>query len=152
MAFNSNRHSTVLAPQTMSDVHSTASYSTSHLLIAELEWHIIRDTAHFSGTKTRNRVPRLISQVQRCTPKYQTQIFLLMPRDAHTTWAQSPATVFQFDPVAARILTVGDAERAVRISLLMQNTSTITSKRGFTTINGTYKGVPVTIIAIGMVC
>jgi uridine phosphorylase len=52
---------------------------------------------------------------------------------------------------ASRILTVGDVYRAKRIAKHLQNIRTvIDSKRGFYTITGTYKDVPVSIISIGM--
>ena len=52
---------------------------------------------------------------------------------------------------ASRILTVGDIHRAKRISKLLQKITTIIdSKRGFYTITGTYKGIHVSIISIGM--
>ncbi|KAG0164764.1 hypothetical protein DFQ28_007705 [Apophysomyces sp. BC1034] len=59
--------------------------------------------------------------------------------------------------VANRILTVGDHVRAKAIAALLDSedeaghpTFTKQSQRGFLTITGRYKGVPVTIMAIGM--
>ncbi|KAF7724674.1 hypothetical protein EC973_000846 [Apophysomyces ossiformis] len=59
--------------------------------------------------------------------------------------------------VANRILTVGDHVRAKAIAALLDSeeeaghpTFTKLSQRGFLTITGRYKGVPVTIMAIGM--
>lgn len=56
--------------------------------------------------------------------------------------------------VTSRILTVGCHKRAAQIALALDKTpkpfTKITSERLFTTITGTYKGVPVSIIAIGM--
>nr|VWO96303.1 Neutral alpha-glucosidase AB [Ganoderma boninense] len=55
--------------------------------------------------------------------------------------------------VANRIITLGAPSRAHGIASYLDPTPTpfeITSERGFTTITGRYKGVPVSIIAIGM--
>jgi uridine phosphorylase len=53
--------------------------------------------------------------------------------------------------IASRIITVGDPFRAKRIAKQLQNiTTVIESKRGFYTITGTYKDIPVSVIAIGM--
>ena len=50
-----------------------------------------------------------------------------------------------------RIITVGTASRAEKIaSFFDQITSRVQSGRGFLTINGTYKDVPVSVVAIGM--
>lgn len=54
---------------------------------------------------------------------------------------------------ANRIVTVGDAKRAQRIAAHLDNPETAfshLSERHFLTITGTYKGVPVSIVAIGM--
>ncbi|KAJ3107719.1 hypothetical protein HDU97_003389 [Phlyctochytrium planicorne] len=54
---------------------------------------------------------------------------------------------------ANRVLTVGDPSRADLIAKLLDPTPAHTrvhSKRGFLTITGAYKGVPVSIVAIGM--
>lgn len=52
---------------------------------------------------------------------------------------------------ANRIITVGDPARAERIAGLLDEISVrVTSKRGFTTITGLYKGTPVSIVSIGM--
>ncbi|KAH6578845.1 hypothetical protein BASA50_000231 [Batrachochytrium salamandrivorans] len=53
--------------------------------------------------------------------------------------------------VANRIITVGDPKRALKIAVhLDTRVFTHESKRGFTTITGTYKGVAVSLVAIGM--
>ena len=53
--------------------------------------------------------------------------------------------------VANRVLTVGAVQRAELIaSYLDSRTNVVSSSRGFTTITGTYKGVAVSIVAIGM--
>ncbi|EGF76492.1 hypothetical protein BATDEDRAFT_37549 [Batrachochytrium dendrobatidis JAM81] len=53
--------------------------------------------------------------------------------------------------VANRIITVGDPKRAYKIAEHLDSTVfKHESKRGFTTITGTYKGTPVSLIAIGM--
>ncbi|KAM5542312.1 hypothetical protein V8D89_004185 [Ganoderma adspersum] len=55
--------------------------------------------------------------------------------------------------VANRIITLGAPSRAHGIASYLDPTPTpfeITSERGFTTITGRYKGVPVSIVAIGM--
>lgn len=58
-----------------------------------------------------------------------------------------------FGDIANRIITVGAVSRAEKIATFLDKdapTKTITSHRGFTTITGEYKGVPVSIVAIGM--
>lgn len=55
--------------------------------------------------------------------------------------------------VANRILSVGDHGRALRISNMLddpEKTKKVGSDRGFITYTGTYKGIPVSIIATGM--
>ncbi|KAH9846174.1 purine and uridine phosphorylase [Lenzites betulinus] len=55
--------------------------------------------------------------------------------------------------VANRILTLGAPSRAHGIASCLDPTPTpftLTSERGFTTITGRYKGVPVSIVSIGM--
>jgi len=53
--------------------------------------------------------------------------------------------------VANRIVTVGDAERARKLSLLLDKIHfTVCSTRGFTTYTGVKNNVPITIMAIGM--
>lgn len=53
--------------------------------------------------------------------------------------------------VASRILTVGDPARALRLSLLLDSVRfTHHSARGFSTYTGHFKGIPVSIVAIGM--
>lgn len=53
--------------------------------------------------------------------------------------------------LASRIITVGHAQRAEKIShFLDRKTHSITSSRGFTTITGYYNGVHVSIVSIGM--
>lgn len=53
--------------------------------------------------------------------------------------------------IANRIITVGDKSRALIIaSFLDKTTFAHTSKRNMTTITGTYKDIPVSIVAIGM--
>ncbi|TFY69660.1 hypothetical protein EVJ58_g312 [Rhodofomes roseus] len=55
--------------------------------------------------------------------------------------------------VANRIVTVGAPSRANGIASLLDASPrpfTVTSERGFTTITGRYKGVPVSIVSIGM--
>ncbi|KAL1940527.1 hypothetical protein VTO73DRAFT_7962 [Trametes versicolor] len=55
--------------------------------------------------------------------------------------------------VANRILTLGAPSRAHGIASYLDATPTpftLTSERGFTTITGRYKGVPVSIVSIGM--
>ncbi|KAI0638742.1 purine and uridine phosphorylase [Trametes polyzona] len=55
--------------------------------------------------------------------------------------------------VANRILTLGAPSRAHGIASYLDSTPTpftLTSERGFTTITGRYKGVPVSIVSIGM--
>ena len=53
--------------------------------------------------------------------------------------------------VANRVITVGAVQRAEKIaSFLDARTNVVSSSRGFTTITGTYKGVAVSIVAIGM--
>jgi Phosphorylase superfamily len=55
--------------------------------------------------------------------------------------------------VASRVLSVGDAGRAERISKLFDTDAPInkiTSSRGFITYTGKFKGVPVSVIATGM--
>ncbi|PIL30009.1 hypothetical protein GSI_07920 [Ganoderma sinense ZZ0214-1] len=55
--------------------------------------------------------------------------------------------------VANRIITLGAPSRAHGVASYLDATPTpfeITSERGFTTITGRYKGVPVSVIAIGM--
>lgn len=55
--------------------------------------------------------------------------------------------------VASRVLSVGDAGRAERISKLFDQdapVNKITSSRGFITYTGKFKGVPVSVIATGM--
>lgn len=55
---------------------------------------------------------------------------------------------------ANRILTVGAAARARLISQFLDTEPmpvTISSSRGFETITGHFKGVPVSIVSIGMV-
>ncbi|KAH9885600.1 purine and uridine phosphorylase [Cubamyces lactineus] len=55
--------------------------------------------------------------------------------------------------VANRILTVGSPSRAHGIASYLDPAPTpftLTSERGFTTITGRYKGVPVSIVSIGM--
>jgi Phosphorylase superfamily len=56
--------------------------------------------------------------------------------------------------LANRVITVGSAERAAMISSFFdsdnQSTQQYTSNRGFTTFTGTYKGVPVSVVSIGM--
>lgn len=54
---------------------------------------------------------------------------------------------------ANRIITVGEPTRALQIASNLDEAPkpfAFTSKRGFTTITGRYKGVPVSIISIGM--
>jgi hypothetical protein len=56
--------------------------------------------------------------------------------------------------VANRIITVGDHARADRLATMLDENSIktrVSSKRGFLTITGEYKSIPVSIIAIGMV-
>jgi uridine phosphorylase len=54
--------------------------------------------------------------------------------------------------VANRILTVGDKKRALNIAAHLTDPSeVIESSRGFVTISGTFEGIPVSIVAIGMV-
>lgn len=53
--------------------------------------------------------------------------------------------------VAPRIITVGSHLRAQKIAEHLDTISfSFTSKRGFTTITGSYNGVAVSIVAIGM--
>jgi len=54
--------------------------------------------------------------------------------------------------LSARVITVGAVDRAQKIAALFDSGvfSQIMSSRGFTTYNGTYKGVPVSVVAIGM--
>ncbi|KAJ1652014.1 hypothetical protein IWQ61_007550 [Dispira simplex] len=55
--------------------------------------------------------------------------------------------------VCNRIITVGDPERARKLARLLDQTLplfTLLSHRGFYTVTGTYQGVPVSIVAIGM--
>ncbi len=53
--------------------------------------------------------------------------------------------------VANRIVTVGDPARAIDMAKLLDSPpTTITSKRGFTTLTGKFKGVDVSIVSIGM--
>ncbi|KAJ1959096.1 hypothetical protein IWQ62_004748 [Dispira parvispora] len=55
--------------------------------------------------------------------------------------------------VCNRIITVGDPERARKLAQLLDQTQppfTLLSHRGFYTVTGTYQGVPVSIVAIGM--
>jgi uridine phosphorylase len=50
-----------------------------------------------------------------------------------------------------RVITVGSVQRAEKIaSFLDTTTQKITSSRGFTTINGLFNGIPVSIVSIGM--
>lgn len=56
--------------------------------------------------------------------------------------------------LANRIVQVGDAGRLRRFSALLDATPPpfeLTSSRGFTVISGRYKGVPVSLVASGMV-
>jgi len=54
--------------------------------------------------------------------------------------------------VCNRVITVGSAKRAELLSSMLDKTKKFenTSERGFVTHTGTYKGVPVSIVAIGM--
>jgi uridine phosphorylase len=53
--------------------------------------------------------------------------------------------------VANRVLTVGAVQRAEKIAAFFDTrTSVVSSSRGFTTITGTYKGVTISIVSIGM--
>eukprot|EP00842_Homolaphlyctis_polyrhiza_P005307 jgi/Hompol1/5778/HPOL_004686-RA len=53
--------------------------------------------------------------------------------------------------VSNRILTVGDPERARKLATFLESISlTKESKRGFLTITGTFRGVAISIVAIGM--
>jgi hypothetical protein len=59
-----------------------------------------------------------------------------------------------FGDIANRVLTVGSEHRAEKIASFLDAEpapKTITSGRGFTTITGYYKGVNISIVAIGMV-
>ncbi|KAG8998130.1 hypothetical protein FRB94_007186 [Tulasnella sp. JGI-2019a] len=59
----------------------------------------------------------------------------------------------RYGEVANRILTVGDPSRAKRVAQFLDakpEPFTLLSDRGFLTITGTYQGIPVSIIAIGM--
>ena len=50
-------------------------------------------------------------------------------------------------------VTVGSTTRAERIASYLdesQNLFRLTTERGFTTITGRYKGVPISVISIGM--
>jgi uridine phosphorylase len=50
-----------------------------------------------------------------------------------------------------RVITVGSVQRAEKIASFLDTTSQkITSSRGFTTINGLFNGIPVSIVSIGM--
>jgi hypothetical protein len=51
--------------------------------------------------------------------------------------------------VSSKVLTVGDLTRAKQISTLLTQVEEFSSTRGFTTINGLYKNVKVSIISIG---
>jgi uridine phosphorylase len=54
--------------------------------------------------------------------------------------------------VHPRIITVGDALRARKLSKLLDSVEfEHASSRGFTTYSGKFKGVPVSILSIGMV-
>jgi uridine phosphorylase len=53
--------------------------------------------------------------------------------------------------VASRILTVGELTRARKICTLLTQVEEISGTRGFTVINGLYKGIKVSIISIGMI-
>eukprot|EP00953_Heterococcus_sp_UTEX-ZZ885_P042313 21509-Heterococcus_DN1.PRE.5 len=52
--------------------------------------------------------------------------------------------------VANRIITVGSVGRAAVLCSLLEDVTTINSSRGFITHTGTYQGVAVSIICIGM--
>ncbi|KAJ3202570.1 hypothetical protein HK099_001807 [Clydaea vesicula] len=58
----------------------------------------------------------------------------------------------KFGQVANRIITVGEVGRAKQIASNFDQLASFshTSKRQFTTITGTFKGVPVSVVAIGM--
>ena len=62
--------------------------------------------------------------------------------------------LFYIKKVANRIITVGDHSRAKVLAELLDQAPSpyvVQSERNFLTITGRYKGVPVSIVAIGMV-
>jgi uridine phosphorylase len=57
--------------------------------------------------------------------------------------------------LANRVITVGSQKRAEKIAAFcdggLANMTKIVSGRGFCTLTGTYNGVPVSVVSIGMV-
>eukprot|EP00743_Colponemidia_sp_Colp-15_P001474 GILK01001613.1.p1 GENE.GILK01001613.1~~GILK01001613.1.p1 ORF type:complete len:300 (-),score=40.60 GILK01001613.1:193-1053(-) len=80
----------------------------------------------------------------------QSTAVLLDPTFPHDAEGRTMHLAVKTGDVANRVLSVGDPERAARLSKFLTNTKVVSSKRGFVTYTGLFQEVPVTIIATGM--
>ncbi|KAJ3092951.1 hypothetical protein HK102_000045 [Quaeritorhiza haematococci] len=100
--------------------------------------HSLNSTESNGGDTKKPRVPK---------PKFENANSLPIDAEGRTYHVGTKK-----GEVAPRIVTVGDPIRAHRLAthLEVDGRQVTVSKRGFTTITGKFRGVPVSIVAIGM--